>query len=129
METSETLTHPVLQAEAQRARALCTRDLAILATLLHSDLRYVHATGLVHDRAAYLAYAAQGPQFESVRVVEHRLLDWGDTVLLIGRLQLSFTRPGETAPQSASSWISQVWHLGAAGWQLVSLQSTREATP
>jgi ketosteroid isomerase-like protein len=64
-----------------------------------------------------------------VQVVDHRLFEWGDTALLTGLLRLLFTRPGERVEQSASSWLSQVWRRTPAGWQLVSLQSTREAAP
>jgi ketosteroid isomerase-like protein len=64
-----------------------------------------------------------------VQVVDHRLVEWGDTALLTGLLRLLFTRPGERVEQSASSWLSQVWRRTPAGWQLVSLQSTREAAP
>lgn len=124
--------HPVLAAEARRAQALCQRDsaaLAALAALMHPALRYVHATGLCHDRAAWLDYAAHGPRFERVVIAEPDLLDWGDTVLLRGRLQLRFVRAGETQAQDAESWVSAVWRCEAGGWQLVSMQSTRGAAP
>lgn len=129
MAQPEPSAHPVLQAEAERARALCAHDVAALATVLHPDLRHVHATGVVHDRAGYLAYVANGPRFESVQLSQPRLFDWGETVLLTGGMRLHFTRPGESVSQTARSWVSLVWHREPAGWQLVSLQSTRADAP
>lgn len=123
--------HAVLACEARRAQALVQRDWAALASLLAPGLRYTHATGITHDRDAYLAYVPQGPVFASVQVQQPRVLALGDeAALLTGRLVLRWTRPGEAATaEVAQSVLTQLWQRHGTGWQLAWLQSTREASP
>lgn len=69
------LEHPVLKAERDRALALTTGDVQGIERLLADDLRYTHATGLTHDRHAYLLYLRNGPRFETVELSRARVLD------------------------------------------------------
>ena len=119
-------THPVLQAERERAAAVMARDLPRLQSLLHPDLRYTHAPGTTHDRAGYLGYVADGPRFDEVTLTPDRVLDLGTGVVVTGRLALRFQR-GAEPPQQARSWVTAVWLREGAGWQLAVFQSTREA--
>ena len=120
--------HPVLAAERRRAAALLARDTAALADLLHPSLRYVHAPGACHDRAALLRFVADGPRFHGVdfTVDQHWPLA-DDAVLLCGRLHLRLQR-GDAPVQDARSWASALWCRAADGtWRLAVFQSTREA--
>ena len=119
--------HPALAAEARRAAALVARDVDALAALLDDELRYVHAPGACHDRAALLRFVAEGPRFEQVQLTVQQMLPWPGGVLLAGRLQMRVQRGDEPA-QEARSWVSAVWREGADGaWRLLMFQSTREA--
>jgi ketosteroid isomerase-like protein len=121
--------HPLLACEGQRQQALLQRDWALMESLLAHDLRYTHATGITHDRTAYLAYLPGGPVFEQVRVANALVLESGKLAVLKGQLHMRFRRAGEAQSQSAQSVLTQVWRRGDEGWQLVLLQSTKEADP
>jgi hypothetical protein len=120
--------HPALQAERARAAALVARDAAALAALLHPDLRYVHATGIRHDRDGYLQTLQTGPRFLEVVLTPEQILDLAEGAALSGRLFMRLQREGEVI--EARSWVTALWlrgENGAGGWRLRLFQSTREA--
>lgn len=120
-------THPALRAERQRAAAVVARDVEALAALLDDDLRYVHAPGTCHDRAALLRFVASGPRFETVAFTPQQMLPWPGGVVLAGRLHLRLQR-GDAPVQEARSWVTAVWRAGPDGtWRLVMFQSTQAA--
>jgi hypothetical protein len=118
--------HPALQAERARAAALVARDAAALAALLHPDLRYVHATGIRHDRDGYLQTLQTGPRFLEVVLTPEQTLDLAEGAALSGRLFMRLQREGEAVIE-ARSWVTALWLRGADGWRLRLFQSTREA--
>ena len=114
----------VLAAEAARAVAVIRRDRQALEALLHDSLVYIHATGVRHDRAEWLAYVEQGPRFHtvaleapSVRVIER-------VALVHGVLRLRLQR-GQEEPVDAVSRVTQTWLLRGNAWRLASQHSTR----
>jgi hypothetical protein len=117
--------HPMLQAERARAAALVARDAAALAALVHPDLRYVHATGIRHDREGYLQTLQTGPRFLEVVLTPEQILDLAEGAALSGRLFMRLQREGEVI--EARSWVSALWLRGAEDWRLRLFQSTREA--
>ena len=121
-----TTEHPALQAERARAAAVVARDPDALARLLHPELRYVHATGIRHDRDGYLRSLPTGPRFLEVLLTPDQIVDLADGAALTGRLFMRLQREGEPVIE-ARSWVSALWLRAAAGWQLRLFQSTREA--
>jgi hypothetical protein len=117
--------HPALKAERARAAALVARDAAALATLLHPDLRYVHATGIRHDRDGYLQTLQTGPRFLEVVLTPEQILDLPEGAALSGRLFMRLQREGEVI--EARSWVTALWLRSAGGWRLRLFQSTKEA--
>ena len=120
--------HPALQAERARAAALVACDAAALAALLHPELRYVHATGIRHDRDSYLQTLQTGPRFLEVVLTPEQTLDLAEGAALSGRLFMRLQREGEVI--EARSWVTALWLRGADGadgWRLRLFQSTREA--
>ena len=120
-----TIEHPALQAERTRAGALVARDAAALAALLHPDLRYVHATGIRHDRDGYLQTLQTGPRFLEVVLTPEQILDLPEGAALSGRLFMRLQRDGEVI--EARSWVTALWLRSDLGWLLRLFQSTREA--
>jgi hypothetical protein len=118
--------HPALQAERARADALVARDAAALAALLHPDLRYVHATGIRHDRDGYLQTLQTGPRFLEVVLTPEQILDLAEGAALSGRLFMRLQRDGEAVIE-ARSWVTALWLRSPDGWRLRLFQSTREA--
>lgn len=121
--------HPALAAEQRRAAALVAHDTAALADLLDPALRYVHAPGTCHDRAALLRFVAEGPRFLVVAFTPEQLSDLGGGAVLCGRLHLRLQR-GDGPVVDAHSWATAVWRPGADGaWRLAVFQSTRQPEP
>jgi hypothetical protein len=118
--------HPALQAERARAAALVARDPDALAVLLHPDLRYVHATGIRHDREGVLHTLQSGPRFLEVTLTPEQILDLAEGAALSGRLFMRLQRDGEAVIE-ARSWVTALWLRAAEGWRLRLFQSTREA--
>lgn len=121
----------VLDSERARADAVIAGDLDRLQALLADDLVYVHATGLRHDRAQWLAYLASGPRFLAVDLVAHEVSVMTGCALVVGELHLRLLRSPGSEPVEARSWVSQLWvreHADAA-WRLRLLQSTRQHVP
>lgn len=117
----------VLDLEARRTSALIRSDLDGMAVLLADDLRYVHSTGVVQDRQAYLAYLGSGIRFLEVSLSDVNATEVGaHAVLLTGRLALQFIRAGADQPSTARTVVTLLWRRQGAAWQLALLQSTRE---
>lgn len=119
----------VLESERARADAVVAGDLDRLGAMLADDLVYVHATGVRHDKAQWLAYLSSGPRFLAVELVAPRVSMMGDGALVVAELHLRFRRNPGSEPVQARSWVSQCWVRGDAGWQLRLLQSTRMDLP
>jgi ketosteroid isomerase-like protein len=120
--------HDVLAAEQARAAALVARDLPALAALLHDALHYVHATGVLHDRAQLLQFVATGPRFLQVKLHAPTVQLHGDCAIVTGELQLRLQRDLASEPVEARSLASEVWLRDAAlprRWRLALFQSTR----
>ena len=117
--------HPALRAERARAAALVARDADALAALMHPDLRYVHATGIRHDRDGYLQTLRTGPRFLEVVLTPEQILDLAEGAALSGRLFMRLQRDGDVI--EARSWVTALWLRGPDGWRLRLFQSTREA--
>jgi len=118
--------HPALQAERVRAAALVARDAVALAPLLDPALRYVHATGIRHDRDGCLQALQTGPRFLEVVLTPEQIVDLADGAALSGRLVMRLQREGEAVIE-ARSWVTALWLRGPAGWRLRLFQSTKDA--
>ena len=115
----------VLDSERARADAVVAGDLDRLGAMLADDLLYVHATGVRHDKAQWLAVLSSGPRFLAVDLVAPRVSLMGDGALVVGELHLRLRRNPDSEPVQARSWVSQCWVCGDGGWRLRLLQSTR----
>lgn len=116
----------LLAAEYARTQALVAGDSAALSACLHENLVYVHATGVRHDLAQYLRFAAEGPRFLAVDLRAPVVELHASMALVTGELLMSLQRVGEATPINVRSWVSAVWLCGSSGWQLRSFQSTRQ---
>ena len=74
----------VAESSAARLRALMDGDIDQLSALLAEELRYVHATGVAHDRAAYLQFVREKLRFLDVRLESQVVREFGEIALLTG---------------------------------------------
>lgn len=117
--------HDVNHFSAQRRRALVEQDFDLLSSLLSSDLRYVHATGLAHGKDAYLSFASDAIRFLQVNLVSPTLKMLGDGAAISGILEQKILRKGACDAANVSSWAIEVWKRHDGGWVLTDFQSTR----
>jgi ketosteroid isomerase-like protein len=111
-------------AENARCAAAMAADLAALDAVLGDELVYVHSSGHVDPKAAILANARAGdPKF---RGFEHRdvtISVSGDSAYMRGNIVLHVT-VGDT-DRTVDAYFLSVWIQRAAGWQMVSFNSTK----
>ncbi len=116
----------VLQVEQARCRMLVERDLAGLAALLDDDLVYVHSTGLVQDKAAFLEFAANSVAYRQVDRERLRIVSQGGPIVVCtGLLRLAGVRLASQEPFSSVSFVTQVWRCRQDRWALQVFHSTK----
>jgi len=109
------------------ADALVQRDVDALAELLDDGVVYVHSTGIVHDRRAYLDYVRTGPRFLAVEMHDASLRLRGAVAIINGVLHLRLQRAGETARTQLTALATQAWFHDNDAWRLATAHTTRPA--
>jgi hypothetical protein len=114
----------VLAAEKRRCAAMLANDAKALAELLDRRLQFVHATGAVDDREAYLAKIAAGR-------IDYLDIAWSeeavtplttDAALLTGRMTTDVSVEG--VGKRLSNRVITVWNESDGEWRLIAFQST-----
>lgn len=114
----------VADYSAARLAALVNGDLEQLSALLSDDLRYVHATGVCHDKVDYLVFVRERMKFIDVRLERQMIKEVGEVAVVTGLLHQRVIRSGESEPVTLRSWAIEAWRK-ADGWRLTDFQSTR----
>jgi len=97
-------------------------DLAFFQTVLSDDVRFTHGTGLVQDKAKWLAdvpqakYAAR--DLDSVEVEQH-----GDVIETTGHIHVKIETPRKLEYQI---WFVRVYAKRDVRWQLLSNRTVRQ---
>ena len=112
----------ILALEQRRQQAYLTRDFAALAPLFAPELAYVHSTGRVEDREAYLANVSKVPEFLSTERIEPVLRFVGADVALLDGVLRSKVRRADGSEHVGSHHLHQVWQRADGGWQQVHYQ-------
>lgn len=73
----------LLGLEQERVRALVEEDHGRVAQLFADDLVYVHTTGLVQDKAAYLEYAREAVRYLAIERGELQVRLYGNDLALM----------------------------------------------
>ena len=113
----------VIQTQTRRFQAMIDNDLVTLDEVLAPDLVYVHTTGRVEDKAAFLAsletgrlkYLAVTPSDVDVRV-------YGNLAVVVGTSAMEVNARGNGL--SFSIRFIEVYRAEEGGWRLVAWQST-----
>ncbi|EIK97166.1 hypothetical protein PMM47T1_08491 [Pseudomonas sp. M47T1] len=124
---AELETH-LLALEAERSRALVQEDHAQVARLFADDLVYVHTTGLVHDKAQYLAYAQNVVRYLSVERGALQVRFAGDDLaIMTGPHANTLQKRGAEHSVASGGFTTQIWRRSADAWQICSFHATRVA--
>jgi ketosteroid isomerase-like protein len=122
MSDKETIAH-IEALDAKRAEYILARDFASLEPLMAEDLRYVHSSSVLEDKAQYLAKLASGHYtYRSLTTLQREMRVIGDVVLVNGDVRIEVDVSG--TPKKIMSRYLQVWVKRSAGWQMASWQST-----
>jgi hypothetical protein len=85
-------TEQVLAREAQRCTALLHADIHTLAERLSERLVFAHANATYEDKSSLLAKMGSGTTvYQTLQVSGKRVIELGDTALLISRLTAAIT--------------------------------------
>ena len=127
--TTTTIDEQIYAAEQNRTDALRAQDTESLGRLLTADFTYIHASGRVEERDAYLASIASGAfrwtDFVHNDTVVRPLSD--DTALMYGFLHASKHQSGEE--RTLVFRFVSVWVRDGNGWGLSFLQNAKPVTP
>ena len=114
----------VAVCSAARLRALVDGDIERLSALVADELRYVHATGVAHNRVAYLQFVRHKIKFLDMHLESQVVKEYGEFAVITGLLVQRVVRVGESEAVTLSSWAIEVWKR-RDGWRLIDFQSTR----
>jgi len=115
----------VLAAEQARREALVADDSAGVSRLFADELVYVHTTGLIHDKAQYLAYARDTVAYLAIERGDLKVRVYGDLAIMTGTQTNVLKKRSEESTVRAEGFVTQVWTRGTDGWQIVSFHGSR----
>ena len=127
---SKAIEAEISRLDASRIEALLKGDLKALEQLFSDDLVYIHSAGKIDSKKPYLASLATGNlTYLSLRYDPPARISvvGSDTALVTGRATIEIkTKSGQ--PSKRVLTTTTVYQRQAAGWRIVSYQST-PATP
>jgi hypothetical protein len=111
----------------ERLHALVQADYVRLSSFLAEDLRYVHATGVAHNRKEYLLFARERITVLEITLNSRTTKFFGSCAVVSGVLTQKVVRAGESDPVILNSLAIEVWRNDGR-WLLTDFQSTRLST-
>lgn len=113
----------VIAAEKARGTALLQADIATLTALLSDDLRYVHSSGRLEDKAHALKdLAEKRVAYERFETTELHAAEVAPTiVVLTGRINMRKFGSGKWA--DIRLLFQSVWRQESGAWRMVSMQT------
>lgn len=115
----------ILAAEQARREALVADDHTRVSQLFADELVYVHTTGLIHDKAQYLAYARDTVAYLAIERGELNVRVHGDVAIMTGTQTNTLKKRSEESSVYAEGFVTQVWTRGPSGWQIASFHGSR----
>ena len=105
-------------------QATVHNDIATLAQLVSDDYVLVNSDSTLQDKSSYLEdFKAPGFKLDPYELQQPVRRRWGDTALVAGMVQLSWTLKGEH--QGRLLRIAHVWTRVQGRWRLAYTQLTR----
>ena len=117
------LTVSLLEAEEARRLAMLDSNTQKLDTLMADSLVYVHSSGIIDDKSAYLHLLSSGTvRYETVAFDRLNIQLIGSVGLITGTMKAGLMRAG-TRKQITTAYMA-VWEHTGGDWLLHALQST-----
>ena len=113
----------VAALEESRRAALAAGDIEALSDLIADDYIHVHATALIHDKAAMLNHVRKSPRTVAPRTPKIRV--YGDVAILTGEMVNIAPGSGGAEPSRTRLYATQVARKTEGKWKFISFQTTR----
>lgn len=114
----------IRKAEQAWIAALGKNDIAGVGQFLADDIVYTHSTGLVENKAKYLAKLKTGEQrYSNMTYSDEKLRIYGDTGVFTAQVRMEGSTKG--VPFDNRLRIIHVWARQGGNWKLVAHQTTR----
>ena len=115
-------TDEALKAEDSRYTAQVSNDYDSMQRLFGDDLVYVHSTGVVDDKAAYIERQRSGLQYRAMRRSNVTVRVYGCLAIITGNGSFEWTQKGKDS--TALLLFHSIWVKRGSTVQFVSWQST-----
>jgi ketosteroid isomerase-like protein len=116
----------VAEIDKKRMTAMAEKDVATLKALIADDLIYTHSSAWMDTKQSLIGAMESGSTvYTSVVPSDVVAQDLGDSVVLTGVAAISVMSGGK--PNSFRVRFIDVYAKRAAGWQMVTWQSTKLA--
>jgi ketosteroid isomerase-like protein len=113
----------VAALEESRRAALAAGDIEALSDLIADDYVHVHATALIHDKAAMLNHVRKSSRTVAPRAPKIRV--YGDFAILTGEMVNIAPGSGGAGPSRTRLYATQVARKIGGKWKFISFQTTR----
>jgi ketosteroid isomerase-like protein len=116
----------IIELDRTRMTAMAKKDIATLQSLLSDDLVYCHSSARLDTKESLIGAMQSGATvYTGVDPSDVEAKDLGDAVVLTGVARIQVLSNGK--PNAFSVRFTDVYAKKAAGWQMVTWQSTRLA--
>jgi ketosteroid isomerase-like protein len=110
-------------ADDKRKAAMMALDVDALDAILDDGLIYMHSSGVMDDKRAYLdGVRSKLWEYKSVHTEDERFTVRGDTATIFCHLMISLLVKGE--PRTVDSNALAVWTKASGSWKLLSVLSS-----
>jgi hypothetical protein len=118
------ITKDIVTLDSERADAQVRGDFATLDRVLGNDLTYIHASGLVQNKAEFIADLKSGKRtYTSIKNSDVNVRLLKGTAVITARSEIHVIHEGKE--NDLSIRVTEVYALRKARWQLIAYQSTR----
>jgi hypothetical protein len=119
-------TKVLIALDAERADAQVHQDFAVLERILADDLTYIHASGLVQNKADFIADLKSGKRsYKSIKNSDVNVRVVEGAAVISCRSQVEVVHEGKV--NDISMRVTEVYAKRNGTWQLIAYQSTRLA--
>ena len=111
-------------AEQKWIAAVKSQDRSAMDGILASELIYTHSTGLVEDKAQYIAAVTSGNQkYDSIEYEAPSIRTYANTAVVATKVVMTGSTKGQ--PFNNQLRLLHVWVKRGGKWSLVAHQTTR----
>lgn len=113
----------VLQAQAQRFKAMMAHDIKALESMFADELTYAHASGAVDTRATYPDFL-RTRRYLNISTEGVKVNVYGDAAVVTGRLRMTVLNEGQKEPRELNLRSIEVYVKRNGRWQFAHFQAT-----